>query len=464
MRIAIIGCGYVGLTTAACLAEVGNHVLAMDADEARIRRLLEGKMPIYEPGLKKLIKDNQAAGRIEFTHSMTCSVATADIVFIAVGTPVADDGSCDLAAVTAVADSLANQVRRDALLVVKSTVPSGTTQAVLARINGLRESAGNPPLADIAFNPEFLKEGAAVTDFQRPDRIIIGVATQRAEQLLRRLYAPFNRNHQKLLVMDIASAELSKYAANAMLAARISFMNEMAAIADAIGADIEQVRIGIGSDSRIGYPFLYAGAGFGGSCFPKDLSALQFVARDAGVDARMLQAILEVNRQQKSRLFSLLLEHFDGDLRGRRVALWGLAFKPGTDDIRAAPSRVLMEALWEQGAVVKAYDPKAMAAIRSAYQVQLRSRQLQLLRDPYRALEDADAVVLVTEWKCFWSPDFQRMVSLLKHPVLVDGRNIYDPIEVAEAGLVHYAIGRGLPARASVARPQPGSWRAQLSA
>jgi len=444
MRIAIIGCGYVGLTTAACLAEVGNHVLAMDADEQRIRRLLDGKLPIYEPGLKKLIKDNLAAGRIEFTHSLTCAVAVADIVIIAVGTPVADDGSADLSAVHAVADSLANQVRRDVLLVLKSTVPVGTSLALMTQINQLRERAGNPALTDVAFNPEFLKEGAAVTDFQRPDRIIIGVATQRAEQLLRRLYAPFNRNHEKLLVMDIASAELSKYAANAMLATRISFMNEMAAIADAVGADIEQVRIGIGADHRIGYPFLYAGVGFGGSCFPKDLSALQFVARQASVNARILQAIQDVNREQKTRPFRLLMQHFDDDLRGRRVALWGLAFKPGTDDIRAAPSRILMEALWEQGASVQAYDPKAMAPIRSAYQHQVRSRQLQLMRDPYKALEAADAVVLLTEWKCFWSPDFQRMARLLKQPVLVDGRNVFDPQEVAEAGLMHYAIGRGL--------------------
>jgi UDPglucose 6-dehydrogenase len=444
MRIAIIGCGYVGLTTAACLAEVGNHVLAMDADEQRIRSLLDGKMPIYEPGLKKLIKDNLVAGRIEFTHSLTCSVANADIVIIAVGTPVADDGSADLSAVRAVADSLANQVRKNALLVLKSTVPAGTTYALMAQVNQLRESVGNPPLADVAFNPEFLKEGTALADFQRPDRIIIGVETQRAEQLLRRLYAPFNRNHEKLLVMDIASAELSKYAANAMLATRISFMNEMAAIADAVGADIEQVRIGIGSDQRIGYPFLYAGAGFGGSCFPKDLSALQFVAKQASVDARILQATQDVNREQKTRPFKLLMQHFDDDLRGRRVAVWGLAFKPGTDDIRAAPARVLMEALWEQGACVQAYDPKAMAPIRSAYQYQVRSRQLQLMRDPYKALENADAVVLLTEWKCFWSPDFQRMASLLKHPVLIDGRNVFDPQEVAEAGLMHYAIGRGL--------------------
>ena len=464
MHIAIIGCGYVGLTSAACLAAVGNDVTAMDTDEQRICLLLDGKLPIYEPGLKKLIKDNLAAGRIVFSHSMTYTVASADIVIIAVGTPVADDGSADLDAVHAVADCLANQVRSDALLVLKSTVPSGTTQAIMAQINRLRESAGNPPLADIAFNPEFLKEGAAVADFQRPDRIIIGVQTQRAEQLLRRMYAPFNRNHQKLLVMDIASAELSKYAANAMLAARISFMNEMAAIADAVGADIEQVRIGIGSDPRIGYAFLYAGAGFGGSCFPKDLSALQFVAQQDNVEARMLQAIQAVNREQKTQLFKLLLQHFANDLQGRCIALWGLSFKPGTDDIRDAPSRVLMQALWEHGATVQAYDPKAMAAIRSNHQHAVRTRQLRLLRDPYKALEAADAVVLVTEWQCFWSPDFQRMASLLKQPVLIDGRNIYDPQEVAAAGLVHYAIGRSLPQPVPAASTQPTPQRKQTAA
>ena len=464
MRIAIIGCGYVGLTTAACLAEVGNHVLAMDIDANRIRHLLDGKLPIYEPGLKKLIRDNQSAGRISFSHSLTCTVADADIIIIAVGTPVAEDGSADLTALYAVADSLANQARKDALLVVKSTVPAGTTHALQAHINALRRSAGNPDLSAVAFNPEFLKEGAAVSDFQRPDRIIIGSETQHAEQLLRRLYAPFNRNHQKLLVMDIVSAELSKYAANAMLAARISFMNEMAAIADAVGADIEQVRIGIGSDPRIGYPFLYAGAGFGGSCFPKDLSALQFVAQQANVEARMLQAIQAVNREQKTRLFKLLMQHFANDLQGRCIALWGLSFKPGTDDIRDASSRVLMQALWQQGATVQAYDPKAMAAIRSNHQHEVRTHQLQLMRDPYKALEAADAVVLVTEWKCFWSPDFQRMASLLKQPVLIDGRNIYDPQEVATAGLVHYAIGRSLPQPASAASSQPIAQRKQTAA
>lgn len=447
MRIGVFGCGYVGLVTGACLAEVGNDVVGVDVDAERVALLNQGGVPIYEPGLEAVIKNNLAAGRLRFTTSAQQCVETCEVIFIAVGTPTAEDGSADLRAVKAVAEAVAESIRQSIssykLIVVKSTVPAGTTAMVRQIIE--RCLVDSEMAFDVAFNPEFLKEGAALRDFQRPDRIVIGVDTHSAEKTLRALYAPYNRNHEKLIVMDIASAELTKYAANAMLATRISFMNEMAAIADEVAADIEQVRIGIGSDPRIGYAFLYAGAGFGGSCFPKDLQALSHTANSHAVDTPVLNAVQAVNYEQKRKLYQKLESYFEGDLNGKIIAIWGLAYKPETDDIREAPSRVLMEQLWSAGARVQAFDPKAMQAIDAQYSVAIGDGRLRLFEQAYAALEGADALVVVTEWKSFWSPDFQRIKNTLNYPVLVDGRNIYDPELVADAGLTHYAIGRGLP-------------------
>ncbi len=442
MRIGVFGCGYVGLVTGACLAEIGNDVIAVDVSADRVSMLNAGQPPIYEPGLEAMLRNNLSTGRLRFSLSAAECVQHSEVIFIAVGTPTGADGSADLSSVSAVAGVLGEHLRADTLVVVKSTVPVGTTRQVQQIIQQSLDGREVP--FEVAFNPEFLKEGAALQDFQRPDRIVIGVDGLPAERTLRALYAPYNRNHEKLIVMDIASAELTKYAANAMLATRISFMNELAAIADQLGADIEQVRIGIGSDPRIGYAFLYAGAGFGGSCFPKDLQALAHSARTAGVETHILQSVQEVNASQKRKIYQYLEQHFAGDLEGKTVAIWGLAFKPETDDIREAPSRVLMEQLWSAGARVQAFDPQAMPAIQACYAPRLASGELRLCEQAYAALEGADALVVVTEWKSFWSPDFQRIQATLRHPVLVDGRNIYDPGLVARAGLVHYAVGRGL--------------------
>lgn len=444
MHVSVFGCGYVGLVTGTCLAEVGNHVTCVDISAERLALLNAGEVPIYEPGLQRMLKNNVATGRLDFTDSAERCVVDSDVLFIGVGTPSQADGSADLKAVFAVADAIGCYMREPKLVVVKSTVPVGTTKAVKARIKAAQEKAGLSVSFDIAFNPEFLKEGAAIADFQRPDRIVIGVENQQAETVLRALYAPYNRNHEKLISMDIASAELTKYAANAMLATRISFMNEIAGIADTVGADIEQVRIGIGSDPRIGYPFLYAGAGFGGSCFPKDIRALAHTARETGAATRILDAVEAVNAAQKRRLFEHVYNYFSGDLTGKTIALWGLAFKPETDDMRDAPSRVLMQQLWDAGASVSAFDPKAMPATSDLYPDQIGSGQLTLVDEPYTALNDADALVVVTEWKNFWSPDFERIRDALNSAVVIDGRNIYDPANVTKAGLTHLAIGRAV--------------------
>lgn len=448
MRIGVFGCGYVGLVTGACLAEVGNDVIGVDIDVERVALLKQCGMPVYEPGLQPVINNNMAAGRLRFSLSATACVENSDVIFIAVGTPTADDGSADLSGIEAVAkaigDAMRNLTGEYRLVVVKSTVPVGTTEQIRQIIENCL--AGCSVIFDVAFNPEFLKEGAAVQDFQRPDRIIIGVDSPRAEKTLRALYAPYNRNHEKLIRMDIASAELTKYAANAMLATRISFMNEMAGIADRMGADIEQVRIGIGSDPRIGYAFLYSGAGFGGSCFTKDLQALSHSANTHAVATPILKAVQTVNLSQKRKLYQKLEDYFSGEINDKTIAVWGLAFKPETDDIRDAPSRVLMRQLWNAGARVHAFDPQAMPAIGTRYSSEVRDGSLCLFEQAYAALENADALVVVTEWKSFWSPDFKRIKRMLNYPVLVDGRNIYDPQLVADAGLVHYAIGRGLPA------------------
>ncbi len=436
MRVSIFGTGYVGLVTGACLAEVGNHVVCMDIDADKVERLERGEIPIYEPGLEALVRRNHAAKRLTFTTDADEATRHGEIIFIAVGTPPDEDGSADLRSVLAVARQIGRSLTEAQLVVTKSTVPVGTAKQVRA---AMRESDGGFE-PRVASNPEFLKEGAAVKDFMNPDRIIIGVADEVSERQLRLLYAPFNRNHQKIVSMDIASAELTKYAANAMLATKISFMNELANLAEDVGADIERVRIGIGSDPRIGYHFIYPGVGFGGSCFPKDIRALARTAQDHDRPALILGAVEAVNQAQKQRLFEKIIARFGKDLSGRTFAVWGLAFKPETDDIREAPARVLLEALWRAGARVRAHDPKAMDEIRRAYGDR---DDLTLCDDPYAALDGADALAVVTEWKAFWSPDFERIRDSLAYPVIFDGRNIYDPVELAALGFEHESIGRG---------------------
>ena len=435
MRISIFGTGYVGLVTGACLAEVGNHVVCMDIDQDKVDALNRGEIPIFEPGLEGLVQRNHAAGRLQFSSDATETTRHGEILFIAVGTPSDKDGSADLRAVLSVARTIGRELAESQLVVTKSTVPVGTAAKVRA---ALAETGGGFE-PRVASNPEFLKEGAAVKDFMAPDRIVIGVADEKSESQLRHLYAPFNRNREKIFSMDIASAELTKYAANAMLATKISFMNELANIAERVGADIERVRIGIGSDPRIGYHFIYPGVGYGGSCFPKDIRALARTAADHGHQARILQAVETVNQKQKQRLYEKISLHFGNDLSGRTLALWGLAFKPETDDMREAPARVLMEALWEAGAKVRAFDPKAMPETRRIYG---ERDDLALVNDPYEALEGADALVVITEWKAFWSPDFERIKRTLSAPVIFDGRNIYDPRDLAELGFRHEGIGR----------------------
>ena len=440
MRITLFGTGYVGLVTGACLAEMGNHVLCVDIDADKIAALKRGVVPIFEPGLAPMVQRNHAAGLLDFTTDAAAGVAHGEALFIAVGTPPDEDGSADLRHVLAVAASIGEHLRDYAVVVNKSTVPVGTAERVRARIDQALAARGVRVPFDVVSNPEFLKEGDAVDDCMRPDRIIIGSDSARALALLKRLYAPFNRNHERIVAMDTRSAELTKYAANAMLATKISFMNEIANLAERVGADVELVRQGIGADPRIGYHFIYPGAGYGGSCFPKDVQALVHTAEAHGYAPRLLQAVEAVNQAQKQRLFALIQRHFGGDLRGKTIALWGLAFKPNTDDMRAAPSRTLMEALWGAGARVRAYDPEAQRETRRFYG---ERADLTLCVQPYEALQGADALVLVTEWKVFRSPDFARIRAALATPVLFDGRNLYDPAAVESAGLAYYGIGRG---------------------
>jgi len=439
MKVTIFGTGYVGLVTGACLAEVGNEVLCMDVDEHKIGQLREGVIPIYEPDLDKLVERNAAAGRLSFTTDPAEAVGHGLFQFIAVGTPPDEDGSADLRYVLAVAETIAEHMDEYRIVVDKSTVPVGTADKVRQRIRETLAERGRKVEFDVVSNPEFLKEGAAIDDFMKPDRIVIGTDNPRTTELLRALYAPFNRNHDRMVAMDIRSAELTKYAANAMLATKISFMNELANLAERLGADIEQVRKGIGSDSRIGYAFIYPGCGYGGSCFPKDVSALERTAREVGYEAHLLSAVEAVNQRQKRRLFEKIHDHFNGDLEGRTIALWGLAFKPNTDDMREAPSRVLMESLWEAGARVRAYDPVAMDEARRIYG---EKDDLILVDSPEAAAEDSDALAVVTEWNFFRSPDFNRLKTLLRQPVIFDGRNIYDPQTLREMGFHYYGIGR----------------------
>jgi nucleotide sugar dehydrogenase len=440
MKVTIFGTGYVGLVTGACLAEMGNHVVCVDIDAGKVERLLRGEIPIYEPGLEPIVRRNHADGQLDFTTDAAAGIAHAEVVFIAVGTPPDEDGSADLKYVLGVARTIGAHLDRYAVVVNKSTVPVGTADRVRAAIAAELAARGAAIEFDVVSNPEFLKEGDAVEDCLRPDRIVIGSSSERAVAVLRKLYAPFNRNHERTVVMDERSAELTKYAANAMLATKISFMNEIANIAERVGADVELVRQGIGADPRIGYHFIYPGAGYGGSCFPKDVQALERTARSAGYEARLLGAVEAVNHDQKTKLFELIARHFDGDLKGKTIALWGLAFKPNTDDMREASSRRLMEALWDAGARVQAFDPEAREETRRIYG---ERADLVLCEHARDALQGADALAIVTEWKAFRSPDFARIRALLKTPVIFDGRNLYDPAAVEEAGLAYYGIGRG---------------------
>ena len=440
MKISVIGSGYVGLVTGACLADVGNDVLCVDADAAKIERLQRGEVPIHEPGLDQVVARNAQAGRLRFSTSYDAAVAHAPVVFIAVGTPSSEDGSADLSHVLACARELGRRVTRDTLVVVKSTVPVGTGDAVRAV---LREELARRQVSlqvTTASNPEFLKEGYAVEDFMRPDRIIVGVDDARSAELMRQLYAPFNRNRDRLVVMDVRSAEFTKYAANCMLAVRISFMNEMANLADRLGVDIEQVRHGIGSDPRIGPHFLYAGVGFGGSCFPKDLRAMMHTAGQVQEPAEMLQAASRVNRRQRGLLADKIRNFFGGDLRGRRIALWGLAFKANTDDMREASSLAIIDSLVGAGAAVQAYDPVAMD---NAHRLLQGTAGLSLAASAQQALEGADVLAVVTEWLEFRSPDFSALAQQLRARAIFDGRNLYDPASVRAAGLAYFGIGRG---------------------
>ncbi|MEW8368014.1 MAG: UDP-glucose/GDP-mannose dehydrogenase family protein [Candidatus Thiodiazotropha taylori] len=440
MKVTVFGSGYVGLVTGACLAEVGNDVVCMDVDSNKIDMLLRGEIPIYEPGLEAMVERNAQAGRLSFTTDVAKAVDHGLFQFIAVGTPPDEDGSADLQYVLAVAESIAEHMDDYRVVVDKSTVPVGTADKVRERIESTMQAKGKQVEFDVVSNPEFLKEGAALDDFMKPDRIIIGTDNPRTTELLRALYLPFNRNHDRLIAMDIRSAELTKYAANAILATKISFMNELSNLAERLGADIEQVRHGIGADTRIGYAFIYPGCGYGGSCFPKDVSALERTAKQVGYDAQLLTAVEAVNYRQKRVLFEKIMRHYSGDVKGKTFALWGLSFKPNTDDMREASSRVLMESLWEAGASVRVFDPEAMEECRRIYG---ERDDLVYCDNQEGTLESADALIVVTEWQVFRSPDFEHIKQVLSAPVVFDGRNIYDPLRMKESGFSYYAIGRG---------------------
>ena len=439
MKVSIIGTGYVGLVTGACLADVGNHVMCLDVDKRKIEMLKGGEIPIFEPGLKEIVRNNAASGRLRFTTDPAEAARYARVQMIAVGTPPGEDGSADLQYVLAAARGVAEHMDGPRVIVDKSTVPVGTADKVREAVREVLQRRGSPHRFAMVSNPEFLKEGAAVEDFMRPDRIVIGADDPEAIEEMRELYAPFQRNHERLQVMDIRSAELTKYAANAMLATRISFMNELALLAEKLGADIEHVRVGIGSDPRIGYHFLYPGAGFGGSCFPKDVSALLRTAKENGLDLKVVRAVEEANERQKGVLAEKVERRFGRDLKGKRFALWGLAFKPNTDDMREAPSRVVIKALTERGAAVTAYDPVAMPEARHIYDGDARVSFADSAMD---AASGADALVIMTEWKAFRSPDFAELKRTLKSPVIIDGRNLYEPAVVRSHGLEYHAIGR----------------------
>jgi len=444
MRVAIFGTGYVGLVTGTCLAEVGHQVICVDIDQAKVDGLNNGIIPIYEPGLEPMVKANHDASRLTFTSDAATAIAHGQVIFIAVGTPPDEDGSADLQYVLAVARTIGRHITVPVVVVNKSTVPVGTADKVREAIAQALAERGVEIAFDVVSNPEFLKEGDAVADCMRPDRIVVGASNPDSVALMRRLYAPFNRNHDRVVEMDVRSAELTKYAANAMLATKISFMNEIANIAEKVGADIEQVRQGIGSDPRIGWHFIYPGAGYGGSCFPKDVQALARTAQQYGHEPKLLNAVEAVNEHQKGHLYALIQRHYDrGEdegVRGKTFAVWGLAFKPNTDDMREASSRRLLAQLWEAGAQVRAYDPEATEEARRIFG---ERDDLVFCDNAYDALEGADALVVVTEWKQFRSPDFIRLREMLSDAVVFDGRNLYDPQDIEAAGLAYYGIGRG---------------------
>ena len=439
MRITIFGSGYVGLVTGACFANVGNQIVCVDIDRAKVDALNNGQIPIYEPGLDSYISQSLADGSLSFTIDAAAAVAHGEMIFIAVGTPPEEDGSADLQYVLQVADTIGQFMDDFKVVVNKSTVPVGTADKVSDRLQQALDQRGLDLGFDVASNPEFLKEGAAIADFTRPDRIVVGTDSTAVEAMMQELYAPYNRQRDKLIFMDLRSAELTKYAANSLLATKISFINEIANIADLVGADIEQVRVGIGSDPRIGYSFIYPGCGFGGSCFPKDLRAMEATAVSAGYLPKLLSAVSAVNDQQKSLLFKKIDSYFDGQLEGKTIALWGLAFKPGTNDMREAPSRDLMEALWQRGAKVQAFDPHGMEATQEIYGVR---NDLLLCGTKEAALQGADILAICTEWKPFWSPDFALIKDSLKQPVIFDGRNLYDPARLQDQGIQYFGMGR----------------------
>jgi len=452
LKVTIVGSGYVGLVTGACLAELGNAVFCLDLDQKKIDILNSGGVPIYEPGLQEMIARNRSAGRIQFSTDVAAAVEHGEIQFIAVGTPPDEDGSADLQYVIAAARNIGKYMNSSKVIVDKSTVPVGTAEKVTAAIvEELKKRNLDPAWCSVVSNPEFLKEGAAVEDFMRPDRIVIGTnhdaAGLRAKELMRKLYAPFNRHHERTYYMDVKSAELTKYAANAMLATRISFMNELANLADAVGADIEAVRQGIGSDSRIGYGFLYAGTGYGGSCFPKDVSALSKTALQHGRDLKILEAVEAVNREQKTILIEKITKRFGNDLSKHRFAMWGLAFKPNTDDMREAPSRFIIAELVKRGAQVVAHDPVAMIEAQHALELDFQTKpdelkRVSLVKTPEDALAGASALIIVTEWKAFRSPDFDHLKQAMQNPIIFDGRNLYEPQSMTELGFEYYGIGR----------------------
>jgi UDPglucose 6-dehydrogenase len=440
MQVTVFGTGYVGLVQGAVLAEAGHDVICVDVDINKIERLKQGQIPIFEPGLETLVKENYAAGRLKFTTEAELGIAHGRVQFIAVGTPPDEDGSADLKYVLAVAEKIARYMDTAKILVNKSTVPVGTADKVRAKVESVLAERGQTDIAfDVVSNPEFLKEGSAVADCLKPDRIIIGTESATSEEIMRELYAPFNRNHEKIIVMDVRSAELTKYAANCMLATKISFMNEIANLAELLGADIEMVRHGIGSDPRIGYQFIYPGIGYGGSCFPKDVQALIRTSSSINFDAKVLRAVEERNNEQKTTLFKKIFDHFNGDLAGKTFALWGLSFKPNTDDMREAPSRVLMEALWGAGAKVQAYDPESMEETQRIYGGR---EDLTLCGTKESALNGANALVIVTEWQNFRAPDFDLIKSSLSEAVIFDGRNLFEPKRMSKKGFIYYSVGR----------------------
>ncbi|WP_024460048.1 UDP-glucose/GDP-mannose dehydrogenase family protein [Marinimicrobium sp. LS-A18] len=440
MKVTVFGTGYVGLVQGAILSEVGHDVVCVDVDAKKVERLKNGEIPIYEPGLEPLVTENYAAGRLHFTTDAAEAVKHGDLQFIAVGTPPDEDGSADLKYVLAVAETIATHMEKRQVIIDKSTVPVGTADKVKAKVAETLEKRGRTDLEfAVVSNPEFLKEGSAVADCMKPDRIIIGTDDDYAEEVMRELYAPFNRNHDKVMIMDVRSAELTKYAANCMLATKISFINEIANLAELLGADIEAVRQGIGSDPRIGYQFIYPGVGYGGSCFPKDVQALIRTADAINFDAKVLKSVEARNNEQKATLFQKINKHYGGDLKGKTFAVWGLSFKPNTDDMREAPARVLMEALWAAGATVQAYDPEAMEETQRIYGTR---DDLSLCGTKESTLKGADALVIVTEWQAFRAPDFDLIKQQLAQPLVFDGRNLFDPKRMVKKGFTYYSVGR----------------------